>query len=134
MTPFLVADKEYTRKVAAYKALSDFQGSIIPQYYGSYSLDIPLEEMEDKRNVRLILIKYILGMSIQKAIPDGISQELRQSITKSFVEFDTLVYARNILLRDLQPRNIMVTESGHAVLLTLQMLISDGESAVRTTD
>ncbi|ODM15961.1 hypothetical protein SI65_08802 [Aspergillus cristatus] len=33
INPFLVANKDYTNETAAYKALYDFQGSKIPQYY-----------------------------------------------------------------------------------------------------
>ena len=117
VNPFLVADKEYTHEVAAYRAFSDFQGSTIPQYYGSYSLDIPLETMENKRSVRLILIQYIPGISMQKAISGQFSLEFRQNIMKSLVESDTLVYAKNILLRDLHPRNVIMTESGHIVFI-----------------
>jgi len=49
INPFLAADKGDTYEKAAYAALSDFEGFAIPQYYGSYSVDIPLEPTEDKR-------------------------------------------------------------------------------------
>lgn len=109
VNPHLVADKDYIHETAAYMALPEFQGSVIPQYYGSYSLDIPLGPTEDKRSVRLILIELIPGFSIQKADPHQTSQKARRSIMKTLIEFDTLVYAKNILLRDVHPRNVMIT-------------------------
>lgn len=113
INPFLVADKEYTNETAAYQALSDFQGSKIPRYYGSYSLDIPLPgPLEDKCSVRLTLIEPITGPSMPKGEPCGFSQEARQSIMKSLIEFDTLVYAKYMSLSDLHPRNIMLTDRG----------------------
>ena len=111
INPFLAADKLYTHEAAAYMALSDLQGSVIPQYYGSYSLDIPipLESTEDKRSVRLIIIELIPGSSMQNTDPNQFSQETRQNIMEFLIEFESLVYSRNILLRDLHPRNVMVT-------------------------
>lgn len=118
INPFLVAEKGYTFETATYMDLSDLQGSSIPRYYGSYSLDIPLgSETTDKRSVRLILIEFIPGLSMQKTDPDQFPQENRQNIMKFLVEFETLVYSRDILLRDLHPRNVMVTTDGHVVVI-----------------
>lgn len=118
INPFLVADKEYTNETAAYQALSNFEGSRIPRYYGSYSLDIHLSEpMEDKRSVRLILIELIPESSMLKAAPCDFPQEAHQRIMKSLVEFDTLVYARDMFLGDFHPRNIIL-------IVELSLLIS----------
>ena len=60
VNPFLVADKEYTHETATYEALSEYQGAAIAEYYGSYSLDVPVEVSNDcTRTVRLILIEFI---------------------------------------------------------------------------
>ncbi|EYE91199.1 uncharacterized protein EURHEDRAFT_547143 [Aspergillus ruber CBS 135680] len=100
--PFLVADKEYTNETAAYQALSGLQGSKIPLYYRTYSLDIPVPgPKEDKRSVRLILIDFIPEPFMLEAEPCGFSQEARQKIMKS-----------NMSFCDLHPRNIMLTDRG----------------------
>lgn len=54
---------------------------------------------------------------MQKTDPDQFPQENRQNIMKFLVEFETLVYSRDILLRDLHPRNVMVTTDGHVVVI-----------------
>lgn len=110
INPFLAADKDYTYETAAYTAFEDLQGSAIPQYYGSYSLNIPLEQTEHKRQVRLILMEFIPGSSMQSLNPKNIPQRIRQSLMKSIIEFDTLVYSRNIVLADLHPRNIIAVD------------------------
>lgn len=46
------------------------------------------------------------------AKPHDFPQEARQSIMKSLIEFDSLVYARDINLDDLHPRNVMITNPG----------------------
>ena len=111
--PFLVADKEYTNETAAYQALSGLQGSKIPLYYRTYSLDIPVPgPKEDKRSVRLILIDFIPEPFMLEAEPCGFSQEARQKIRKSLVKFDTWVYTWDMSFCDLHPRNIMLTDRG----------------------
>lgn len=121
INPFLVADKGYTHETAAYETLSNYQGTTIPDYYGSYSLDILTDASNYKRTVRLVLIEFIPGLSMQKADPDKFSQETRQSLMKSLIEFETSVYAKNVLLNDLHPRNVMVTnpdsQHRHAVFI-----------------
>lgn len=60
MNPFMMADQSYTCEVATYNLLPDLQGTMIPRYYGSYSMDIPVELPDGipaKRSVRLILMK-----------------------------------------------------------------------------
>ena len=53
VNPFLVADKGYTHETATYEVLAEYQGTAIPHYYGSYSLDIPTEGSGCMRTVRL---------------------------------------------------------------------------------
>ena len=114
--PFVIADKAYTWETATYAALSDLQGSAIPHYYGSYSVGIPLgpEPTESKRSVRLILVELISGSSMQNTNPysDQFSEKACQDIMKSIIEFDSLVCSRDILLRDLHPRNVMLADRG----------------------
>lgn len=106
INPFLVADKSYTYETAAYNALSDLQGSAIPRYYGSYSLDIV--EESTKRSVRLILTELIPGLSLQETGSYVLSQKARQHIMKSFVEFESSLYARDVVHENLHPSNIML--------------------------
>lgn len=116
INPFVVADKAYTWETAAYAALPDLHGSAIPHYYGSYSVDIPLgpKSTENKRSVRLILVEWISGSSMQQIDPASArySEKACQNIMKSIVEFETLVYSRDIFLRDLHPRNVMFADRG----------------------
>ena len=119
INPFVVADKHYTHEDAAYKALSDLQGSVIPKYYGSYSLDVHIPipiDLSTKRCVRLTLMELIPGSSMRNVDPHGLSQQTRQQIMKSLIELYTLAYSREIILVDTHPRNVMLTSSvsGHA--------------------
>lgn len=55
---------------------------------------------------------FIPGLSMQKADPHDFSQHIRQNIVKSLIQFASSVFARDIFLSDLHPRNIMLTYSG----------------------
>lgn len=84
---------------------------MIPEYYGSYSLDIPVGT-STKRHVRLILIQSIRGWSMRDICPRTVPQQVRQDIIKSLIEFDTLAYTRDIIIADKHTRNIMLTKTG----------------------
>lgn len=120
MNAFMMADQSYTCEVAAYNILPDLQGTMIPRYYGSYSLDIPVElpgGIPGKRSVRLILIECISGSCMRDLDPGAMPQSARQNIMKSIIGFETLVFHRHALLRDLHPRNIILAETGGIVFV-----------------
>ncbi|PWY78361.1 hypothetical protein BO70DRAFT_380595 [Aspergillus heteromorphus CBS 117.55] len=93
---FHCVDRFYTHEVRAYQTLAAFQGGLIPRFYGSFSLDIPVEGA-GTRAVRLILIEYIPGLSMQQANPSEFPRHVLH-----------LVYEKDILLTDLSPRNAMM--------------------------
>ncbi|KAJ5458027.1 hypothetical protein N7475_009415 [Penicillium sp. IBT 31633x] len=109
LNPFLGVDRHYTHEVHAYGVLSDLQGVLVPRFYGSYSLDLLVGDSA-KRTVRLILIEYLPGISMQQANPKNFSQCTRQQIMTSVIQFESEVYKRDILLTDLHPRNVMMVD------------------------
>lgn len=131
INPFMVANKSYTHEVASYEALSDLQGLKIPQYYGSYSLDIPVKSSTTitptKRSVRLILIEQIFGTCMRDLNPDEISPSTRQHIMKLLIEYDTLIFSKKLILGDLHPRNIMLTNDSI-------ILVDFGDTLFPSTD
>ncbi|EGE86861.1 hypothetical protein BDDG_09812 [Blastomyces dermatitidis ATCC 18188] len=109
LNPFLCVDKHYTHETHAYDVLSESQGKQVPRFYGSYSLNIAVEGSKI-RTVRLILLEYIPGISMQQANPQKFSCHSRQEIMKSVINFESRVYEQNILLTDLSPRNVIMVE------------------------
>ena len=47
---------------------------------------------------------------MQQARPEEFSQATRQEIIKTVIDFETSAYQRNILLRDLSPRNVIMAD------------------------
>lgn len=109
LNSFHAVGQSYSHETHAYNVLSEFQGTRIPTYYGSYSLDLPAEG-KATRIVRLILPEYINTKSMQQVSPKDYPQDIRQQMLKSIIDFDSLVYERDILLRDLCPRNVLIVE------------------------
>ncbi|KAI3054670.1 hypothetical protein CBS147353_11412 [Aspergillus niger] len=107
LNPFLCMDKYYTHEANAYKALDEFQGCGIPKYYGSYSLDLPVDPTR-KRTVRMILIEHIRGITMADAKPEWFSQYARQHIMKTLVDLESRIFEKDIWLVDLEPRNIII--------------------------
>lgn len=105
--PFLCVDHHYSHEAAAYKALLKLQGTIIPKYYGSYSLEIPIDRTR-KRSIRLILIEQISGTSMEQLDPGTFSQLERQMIMKAVVDAESVIYSHNVRHRDVYPRNVLV--------------------------
>ncbi|KAL4782112.1 hypothetical protein BJX76DRAFT_369405 [Aspergillus varians] len=109
LNPFLCMDKYYTHEANAYTALSELQGQWIPKYYGSYSVSLPVDpEHTVTRTVRMILIEHVQGSTMADTQPEEFSQSVRQGIMKSIVDLESRIYEKNLLLIDLEPRNVIV--------------------------
>lgn len=61
-------------------------------------------------------MEFIPGPSMQNLDPKNIPQKTRQNLMKYIIEFDTLVYSKNIDLTDVLPRNIIALD-GRAVFI-----------------
>lgn len=105
--PVLFTDWEYSNETAAYTALSRFQGTLVPKFYGSFTLELPAKESE-KRLVRLILMEVIPGIQMDKIDPTTFSQQERQNILKKVIDMETLFHSYGVLHGDFYGRNIMM--------------------------
>ena len=105
--PFPYLDHDYSHEAAAYKALAELQGGIIPKFFGSFSIRIPVDTTAF-RSVRLILIEFIPGHSIQQLGSANLSQPLRQTIMKEVINAESLIYTNNVLHQDMRPSNVLI--------------------------
>ncbi|KAB8226132.1 hypothetical protein BDV33DRAFT_229236 [Aspergillus novoparasiticus] len=95
LNPFTCGDTHYTHESTTYITLADLMGKKIPKFYGSFSVSLPVDESHT-RTVRLILLHY--------------NQVSRQVLLKSAIDFEGLVYKRDILLTDFTLRNIILVD------------------------
>ena len=109
-----------THEAGAYAKLLDMEGTRIPKYYGSYTLHLPvvLENPQTEarkttatRLIRLVLIDLVPGITVSsiKSPKETFSQADRQYIVKALVDFDSDLYARDMIHDDFYPRNVIIT-------------------------
>src|SRR2546423_12654125 len=66
--------------------------------------------------IRLILIENVPGISMQNLSPSNFTTAERQVITKAVIDSETALYNRDIVHRDIHPRNVLILSqpSDHA--------------------
>ncbi|KAK9235325.1 hypothetical protein V1525DRAFT_421429 [Lipomyces kononenkoae] len=106
---FLSTDQEYSREAAAYRKLSFMQGTIIPKFYGTFTLELPVANKGISRSVRLIILEAIPGKPMTQLVPMDYSQVERQGIIKALIEAESLLYTNDVWHRDIHPRNVLVS-------------------------
>jgi serine/threonine protein kinase len=107
------ADEEYITEAAAYLQLLDtpLQGTITPKYHGSWTLDMPvvIGEQQQPREVRMIIIEYVPGTSMQEIDPTTLIQQERENIMLKLIEADIDLRFSGVRHDDLEPRNVILS-------------------------
>lgn len=112
--PFRLADHDYSHEAAAYERVSGgLGGTVVPEFYGSYTCDLPVvssSESHSARSVRLILIERVLGTCMRDLEPSRMHtlQHQRANIMAKIVDAESLVFACGVIHGDMHPRNIII--------------------------
>ncbi|ODH45038.1 hypothetical protein ACO22_00430 [Paracoccidioides brasiliensis] len=117
--PFRYTDLAYSHETAAYRLLYPLEGTVIPKYYGSFTLELPIPNKKTSRSIRLILIEKVPGISMQRLNPTNHTRSERQNILKAIVDAESMLYAHDILHRDIHPRNVLVLDSAHRCVVLI---------------
>ena len=92
------------------------------------------------RTVRLILLDYVPGISLQQTDPLRFTQYQRLQIMKCVIDFESSAYKLGVLLTDLCPRNVIHLQGPDTTILGTVFLDFTGAScrhddpAVRAPD
>ncbi|MCJ1366674.1 hypothetical protein MMC16_005804 [Acarospora aff. strigata] len=138
-TPFLNADHQYAHEAAAYaKVSSRLGGTIIPEYHGSYTCELPVVSVSGAttRSVRLILIERIPGTCMRDLQPRRmrIPQHQRANVMAKIVDAESLLFSCKVGHGDLNPRNIIVCGGDLGDTDLRVVLIDLGSSRVYVDD
>jgi hypothetical protein len=132
------ADGDYSREAAAYESIpTRFQGSIVPRYFGSWTLPLPTGVPGRPRWVRMVLVEYIHGECMLDMIlhakgatrsnpePEWPREsrpidyrllpadEERLDVLVRIVEAEiTILWYGGVRHGDVAPRNVIISRSG----------------------
>lgn len=132
------ADKNYCYEVAAYLELDGhFGGKEIPKFHGSWTFQLPLELSDGSivmRDVRMILMEWIDGETMQGARPERFAESVRlDAIAHIFEMYNRIVFA-GVKHDDLYQCNIMVCEGTAPRTIERIVLIDFSFSTVTRLD
>ncbi|KAF2763308.1 hypothetical protein EJ05DRAFT_33712 [Pseudovirgaria hyperparasitica] len=105
-----IADRDYTREVAAYQELEPFWGALVPTYYGSWTFEIPTQTPTGilQRSVRLILIEHIQGRRLLDMNPHDLTEKARTNVMRKVIKVESVFnFNSGVSHRDIAPRNFI---------------------------
>lgn len=116
--PFANCDAAFAHETNAYQHLGQVYGIIVPRFYGSYSVDIPLPSDPAKtRPVRTILYEHVPGTTLEHTEREDYSTHQRQAIMSEIMDHHSVLWQLDVGHGDLHPRNVIVlsaNEGGRA--------------------
>ncbi|KAF1848881.1 uncharacterized protein K460DRAFT_275757 [Cucurbitaria berberidis CBS 394.84] len=124
-----LADSEYSIEAAAYMEVvdPDIQGSVIPKYFGSWTLDITqrVRGAPVTRAVRMILVEYVPGVRMLDLDPDDLTKEERENIMRKVIEADYDLRLAGVQHYDLEPRNIIIDNTSNYAAPNMRVTLID---------
>jgi serine/threonine protein kinase len=113
--PVSDADEDYIRESEVYSHLHDtsLSGGVVPMYYGSWTLSIPTlhNGHEWLRDVRMILLERVPGVSMHDVDPDTLTYHERENIMIKLIEAEADIHFSGVKHNDLEPRNVILSPS-----------------------
>ncbi|CAN6596453.1 hypothetical protein TRVA0_001S02784 [Trichomonascus vanleenenianus] len=107
------SDMSYISTATAYELLKDLQGKLIPKYYGSYTMKVPVEDhpKHKNRDVRVILRSYIEGVGLKKIDPKSLNRDQKQRLMEKLIEVEQEFDNRGVGIRmDYSPRSVILVD------------------------
>ena len=102
------AEDDFALESAAYARLGldkTLGGNLIPQFYGSWILDVPLKQL--KRPVGFILMEHVNGVPLDTLDPKLHTQEERLRVLALAMEAEVQLHFKGVTHDDIAPRNII---------------------------
>jgi hypothetical protein len=108
------ADYSYRNEALAYQRLKPLQGVVVPCFYGSYTVDIPVPQVAlqhhhaQSRPVRLVLYEYVDGIELSSAEARLFSTKQRQAIMQKVLNSFSKMRQLGVYHSDFHLGNIIV--------------------------
>ncbi|KAL6705073.1 hypothetical protein ACN47E_007332 [Coniothyrium glycines] len=127
------AKDEYMSEVAAYREFegSTNQGTVMPMYFGSWIFTVVHQACDTRvsRNVCMVLIERIQGISMLHIDPGYLNTEEKENIMYKLIEAEATLRTAGISHHDLAPRNVILSECSSLADPGLRLTIIDCASS-----
>jgi hypothetical protein len=103
------AEGDFTLESAAYNQLDDtFGGSLVPKFYGSWIVNVPLKHLT--RPVGFTLVEYVKGVPLGTLDPRSFTTEERLRVLALVMEAQLGLHFAGVVHEDIAPRNIICSD------------------------
>ncbi|OTA64524.1 hypothetical protein K449DRAFT_392600 [Hypoxylon sp. EC38] len=124
--PFANCDAAFSHETLAYKYLQPLWGTVVPRYYGSYSVTVPLfDDATETRDVRAIFYEYVHGICLQDIAVRDYTQQQRQAIMRAIIRADSQMWQLDVNNLDLHPRNIILVSANEGEEAVIRIIDFD---------
>lgn len=113
LDPFQSSDHAFAAETKAYLHLKQVYGSLVPRYFGSYSVEVPVpgDNTIHTRPVRAILYEYISGSPLDEIEADNYSTSQRKAIMTAVINAYSILTQMDVAPLDFHPRNIILVSA-----------------------
>ncbi|KAK3376846.1 hypothetical protein B0T24DRAFT_230840 [Lasiosphaeria ovina] len=113
--PMSSCDLAFNTEVAVYHDLRKLWGTVVPRFFGTYVIGIPIEKRgnasyDKVRNVRAVLMEHVRGIRVgnMPLISQTYSQEIRKRIVGAYLDATSALWRMGIAQVKLQPESLIL--------------------------
>jgi hypothetical protein len=128
MDRHLWAESLFKKEVTAYSILKPYQGDVIPKCYGAYTISIPDRELEQDRQVQVLLVARIQGSRLSQTPSWKVTDKQKSAIRARVPEIFEIVNRRGIFLPAVSADDILFErQTGRVLLIEFTRMIEEME-------
>ncbi|PSN72290.1 hypothetical protein BS50DRAFT_485251, partial [Corynespora cassiicola Philippines] len=128
------AEIDYYNEFLAYEEFAGdpVQGTAMPRYFKSWTINVPvtLDGRVLFRQVRMILLEYILGKCMLDIEPSNLSLQARRNVMVKLIEAYCDIKFKGVVQHDIAPRNIIICGENYEDLSLRVCIIDFNRSTV----
>lgn len=111
--PFQSSDDTFAAETKAYLQLKQVYGSLVPCFFGSYSVEVPVpgDNTIHTRPVRAILYEYINRSPLDEIDANNYSTSQRKAIMTAVLNAYSILMQMGVAPLDFHPRNIILVSA-----------------------
>lgn len=111
--PSRYSDAAFATETRAYLHLQSVCGIVIPRFFGSYTIGVPVPEGSSSRlrPVRIMLYEYIPSIALADIDVNDYSTSQRQAIMAAVLDAHSILNQMDVIHPDIHPRNVIIVSA-----------------------